>query len=136
MKKLIEKFKSLPLPLRIFISIGILWAYPFIHAYSIGAYGWYDMNTWSKILMAISAFPIGYLLGYFVIIPILNTIKRIFKKRRKDNYILSNERRPTEEGHYMTVNSLGEDQISYFKNEHWQISDIQKPVVTWRERPI
>jgi len=83
MKKLIEKFKSLPLPLRWMIAVLILWAYPFLYSASIGAHGWHDLNTLSKVLMIISVFPFSYIFWLFGIKPVINTVKRIIKKRKK-----------------------------------------------------
>ena len=79
MKKLIEKFKSAPLPLKWMALVLILWLYPFIYAYSIGASGWFDLNVLSKILMGFSIFPIVMFLWLFGIKPIINTITKINK---------------------------------------------------------
>lgn len=83
MKNLIEKFKSLPIPLRLMIIIGLLWAYPFIYAGSIGAKGWYDLNILAIILMGLSILPFGYLVWLFGIKPLkvwlFDSLRRILK---------------------------------------------------------
>ena len=53
MKKLIDKIKSLPLPVNLIGVAIILWAYPFIEAAMIGATGWYDIPIHSLILLGI-----------------------------------------------------------------------------------
>ena len=70
MKNLIEKFKSLPIPLRLMVLIVLLWAYPFIYSGIIGAHGWYDLNIISQILLGISAVPFSIIVWLFGIKPL------------------------------------------------------------------
>ena len=70
MKNLIEKFKSLPIPLRLMILVVLLWAYPFVYSGIIGAHGWYDLNLISQILLGISAVPFLVVVWLFGIKPL------------------------------------------------------------------
>ena len=70
MKKLIEKFKSQPLPVKgIALSI-LLWAEPFIEAMIVGAGGFVDLSIVALILLGLGGLIFLFLLVKFFIMPV------------------------------------------------------------------
>jgi len=70
MKKLIDKIKSLPLPVNLIGVTIILWAYPFIEAAMIGATGWGNIPIHSLILLGIGGLFFLYAAIIFFFIPV------------------------------------------------------------------
>lgn len=70
MKKLIEKFKSKPLPIKLLAGTALFWIYPFVEAAINGATGWYDIPIHSLILLGIGGLIFLFLFIRFFIMPV------------------------------------------------------------------
>ena len=70
MKKLIERFKSQPLPIKLIQGAIILWAYPFIEAAVIGVTDWGDVPIHSLTLLGIGGLIFFFLFIRFFIMPV------------------------------------------------------------------
>jgi hypothetical protein len=70
MKKLIEKFKKLPLKKKLFFSTMLLVIYPFVEAFINGATGWYDIPIHSLVLLGIAGLLFAYLIITGLVIPV------------------------------------------------------------------
>lgn len=70
MKKLINKFKNQPLPIKLIAGMFLSWLYPFIEGMIIGATGWSDLSIFAIILISIGMIPLAYMFIFFFLIPI------------------------------------------------------------------
>jgi hypothetical protein len=86
MKKLINKFKSQPLPVKLLAISFLAWGYPLIETMVYGATGWSDLSTVAIILTSIGMIPIGYMFIFFFLLPVGGWILwklGIIKKKKK-----------------------------------------------------
>ena len=70
MKKLIEKFKSQPLALKLIGGTMLLWAYPFIESFIVGAGGFGDLSIVALILLILGGLIFLFLAVKFFIMPV------------------------------------------------------------------
>lgn len=81
MKKLIENFKSLNLPLKVLVIVGLLWTVPFMESMIFGYQGWYDLPIHTIILIVLGSMGFAFLFFKLFIIPIGGWIINLFKKK-------------------------------------------------------
>jgi hypothetical protein len=82
MKKLISKFKSLNLPLKCGVIIGLLWLIPFIETFIYGFSGWYDLPIHTIILLGLGCLVFAYLFFKLFIFPVGLWVINLFKKKK------------------------------------------------------
>ena len=70
MKKLIEKFKSQPLPIKLIGGSMLLWAEPFIESMVVGAGGFSDLSIVALILLGLGGLIFLFLFVKFFIMPV------------------------------------------------------------------
>lgn len=89
MKKLIEKFKSQPPPLKYGAIIGLLWLIPFVESIIVGYGGWYDLPIHTLILLGVGCLIFAIAFIKFFVIPVIywigNGIKWVIKRFKKKN---------------------------------------------------
>ena len=70
MKKLIEKFKKLPLLKKLLFGNIFLWLYPFIESMIVGASGFADLSIFAIVLLSIGGVIFAYLFIKGLVIPV------------------------------------------------------------------
>jgi hypothetical protein len=70
MKKLVEKFKSQPLPIKLGAMIGLLWIIPFIESIFFEYGGWYDLPIHDLILVGLGCLIFAFGFIKFFVIPV------------------------------------------------------------------
>jgi hypothetical protein len=70
MKKLINKLKNQPIPVKLLIITGLTWIYPFIEGIIYDVRGWNDLSIVASILCVIGMIPLAYAFIFLFLVPI------------------------------------------------------------------